>query len=170
MKLSVLSSAAAAALFVLSACGGDAASEKSTTTAPDKPGEAAHHESGDPPAAPPPGANATQAPAAGEPAAASGPPADPPVAFLQCRSCHAVEPGKNGVGPTLAGVVGKPAASVAGFRYSDALRKAGITWNREKLDEWLAGPMRMVPGSRMVQSVRDAAQRKAIIDYLETLK
>ncbi len=97
-------------------------------------------------------------------------PGEPPTAFLQCRSCHAVEPGKNGVGPTLAGVFGKPAASAADFRYSAALRESGITWNRENLDEWLEAPARMVPGTRMVQMVRDEGQRKAIIDYLETLE
>ena len=41
-------------------------------------------------------------------AAASG---APPLAFNQCHSCHSTEPGKNGIGPTLHGIVGSKAAA-----------------------------------------------------------
>ncbi len=112
------------------------------------------------------GAGDRQAPAdSGEGAAAQ-----PPTAFLQCRACHSVEPGRNGIGPSLAGIAGKPAASVAGFRYSSALQTSGIVWSRDRLDEWLSAPPRMVPGTRMMQAVRSVEQRKAVIDYLETLQ
>lgn len=123
------------------------------------------------------GKEQSEAPASAQSSAAPDPtpataavPDKPPVAFVQCRSCHAVEPGKNGIGPTLHGIVGKEAGSVSGFKYSSALEESGIVWNRETLDEWLMGPMQMVPGTRMVVPVRDAQQRKEIIDYLETLK
>jgi cytochrome c len=96
--------------------------------------------------------------------------AAPPAAFFQCRSCHSVEPGKNGIGPTLAGIVGSKAGEVPGFAFSKALKDSGITWDRATLDQWLAGPTRMVPGTRMVISVPDPVRRKAIIDYLETLQ
>jgi cytochrome c len=143
MKNLACTGAALATLLLFSACGGEQpSSEDTTATATPEASEAP----------------ATQAPAA------------PPAAFMQCRSCHSVEPGKNGVGPSLAGVFGKPAAGAPGFRYSDALRNSGITWTPEKLDEWLTGPMKMVPGTRMVQMVRDEEQRKAIIDYLATLQ
>jgi len=95
---------------------------------------------------------------------------EPPAAFMQCRACHSTEPGAKGYGPSLAGVVGRPAASLPGYGYSAALRASGIVWSRDKLDEWLSGPTRMVPGTRMVLPVGNADQRKAIIDYLETLK
>lgn len=170
MKISGYCGAAAAALFFLSACGGDEASDKPSLTNSDKAAELAKREAGQMPASSPTGSMATDEPASGESAAANALPAEPPAAFMQCRSCHSVEPGKNGVGPSLAGIAGKPAASGQGFRYSDALRNSGITWSRDKLDEWLVGPMKMVPGTRMVQMVRDDTQRKAIIDYLETLK
>lgn len=110
------------------------------------------------------------APASDPASAAAAVPDKPPMAFMQCRSCHAVEPGKNGIGPTLHGIVGKKAGSASDFKYSSALEASGIVWNRETLDEWLAGPMQMVPGTRMVVPVRDAQQRQEIIDYLETLK
>lgn len=103
------------------------------------------------------------------PAAASPSPAQP-VAFSQCRSCHSVEPGKNGIGPTLAGIVGTKAGEVPGFAFSPALKQSGITWDRATLEQWLAGPTKLVPGTRMVIGVSDPVRRKEIIDYLETLK
>jgi cytochrome c len=94
----------------------------------------------------------------------------PPPAFAQCRACHSVEPGRNGVGPTLFGIVGSKAGDVAGYNFSPALAKSGIVWDRASLDTWLQGPMRMAPGTKMVQFQPDPAKRKAIIDYLETLR
>lgn len=93
-----------------------------------------------------------------------------PSAFAICRSCHSVEAGRNGVGPTLHGIVGSKAGDVAGFPFSPALRQSGITWDRQSLDTWLQGPMKMVPGTRMVISVPDPVKREAIIDYLEKQK
>ncbi|CDO37507.1 cytochrome c family protein [Novosphingobium sp. KN65.2] len=110
------------------------------------------------------------APAAKMVSAAAAAPVAPPPSFMQCKVCHAVEPGKNGVGPTLSGIVGSKAGEVAGYNFSPALAKSGITWNRSTLDTWLAGPLKMVPGTKMVISQPDAAKRKEIIDYLETLK
>ena len=98
------------------------------------------------------------------------PAATPPAAFFQCRSCHSVEPGKNGIGPTLAGIYGQKAGEVPGFAFSDALKESGITWDRATLDQWLAAPTTLVPGTRMVIGVPDPVRRKEIIDYLETLK
>lgn len=93
-----------------------------------------------------------------------------PPAFAICRSCHSVEAGRNGVGPTLHGIMGSKAGDVAGFPFSPALRQSGITWDRQSLDTWLQGPMKMVPGTRMVISVPDPVKREAIIDYLEKQK
>jgi cytochrome c len=94
---------------------------------------------------------------------------EPPAAFFQCRSCHSVEPGKNGIGPTLHGIVGTKAGEVPGFAFSPALKQSGITWDRATLEQWLAGPTKMVPGTRMVIAVPDPVKRKEIIDYLHTL-
>ncbi|HUD29343.1 MAG TPA: c-type cytochrome [Novosphingobium sp.] len=93
-----------------------------------------------------------------------------PPAFMVCRSCHSTQAGQNGIGPTLAGVVGSKAGAVPGYNFSPALKGSGITWDRASLDTWLQGPMKMVPGTKMVLPVSDPAKRKAIIDYLETLK
>lgn len=97
--------------------------------------------------------------------------AGPPVAFAQCISCHSVKPGVNGVGPSLHGIVGRKAAAVPGYAYSDPLKNAGLTWDEATLDKWLTAPMTMVPGTKMVfPGMPDPARRKAVIDYLNTLK
>lgn len=89
--------------------------------------------------------------------------------FLRCMACHNVKAGApNKVGPNLAGVVGRKAAAVTGFRYSAALAKANITWNAATLDKWLARPASVVPGTSMVfAGVPNAADRKAVIAYLK---
>jgi cytochrome c len=97
--------------------------------------------------------------------------ASPPPAFAICRSCHAIEPGRHGVGPSMAGVFGQKAASLPGYSYSAALKESGLTWDAATLDRWLADPRGLVPGSKMVFfGMPDPARRKQVIDYLETLK
>jgi cytochrome c len=95
----------------------------------------------------------------------------PPAAFAQCMSCHSVEAGKNMIGPSLHGVVGRQAASLPGYAYSPALKGAGLTWNAATLDTWIAGPMKLVPGTKMTYAgMADPAKRKALIDWLATQK
>jgi len=91
--------------------------------------------------------------------------------FLQCQACHAVEPGANRLGPTLHGVVGRPAGSVSGFGYSPANRNAGITWTPEKLFQYLENPRRVVPGTTMAfAGIGDGQRRADLIAYLATLR
>jgi cytochrome c len=93
-----------------------------------------------------------------------------PPAFAICASCHSVTPGRQGAGPSLAGVWGRKAGSLPGYPFSDALNGSGIVWNAQTLDTWLAGPIKMVPGTKMVYAIPDAEGRKAVIAYLQTLK
>ncbi|PTQ11827.1 cytochrome C [Sphingomonas oleivorans] len=97
-------------------------------------------------------------------------PAAPP-AFAACRACHNVQKdGKNGIGPNLYGVVDRPAASLPGFNYSSALKATKLRWDEKALDEFLAAPMKKVPGTRMPIAMPDAAKRAAIIAYLKSTK
>lgn len=94
-----------------------------------------------------------------------------PAAFAQCAACHAVEPGKHGIGPSLAGVYGTKAGEIAGYAFSEKLKASGLTWDDATLDQWLAGPMKMVPGTKMSYAgMSDAAKRKELIEYMKTLK
>lgn len=99
------------------------------------------------------------------PASATG--IDGAALFQQrCGSCHSTDAGKQAIlAPNLAGLVGRKAAAST-FRYSPALMNSGLTWTKANLDNFLTGPMKMVPGTRMVISVTDPTQRAAIIDYL----
>ena len=101
------------------------------------------------------------------PAAGAGP--DGAMLFQQrCAACHTVTPGGRAVlAPNLAGVQNRKAASTT-FNYSPALKASNLTWTRANLDRFLAGPGQMVPGTRMVISVSDAAQRAAILNFIST--
>ncbi len=85
-----------------------------------------------------------------------------------CSACHA--PDHNKVGPMLDGVMGRRAGSVPGYPYSTALAQAGITWDADTLDKWLAGPQHFIPGAEMPFSLPDAVRRRDVIAYLATLK
>lgn len=68
-----------------------------------------------------------------------------------CMVCHNATEDKNKVGPTLHGVVGRPVASVADFKYSDAMKKfgEGKTWTEDELKAYLPNPRELVPGTKM---------------------
>lgn len=86
--------------------------------------------------------------------------------FARCAACHSMDAGKNGIGPTLAGVVGRQAGSVNGFRYSAALKGSGIRWDAASLDNYLASPRKAVPGTTMMVGVPNTQQRADVIAYL----
>ena len=97
--------------------------------------------------------------------------ASPPAAFNQCAACHSTQPGKTIIGPSLAGVYGTKAGQTPGFQFSDAMKNSGMVLNAANLDKFLADPKGTVPGTIMaLNGIKDASQRKAIIDYLKTLK
>ena len=87
----------------------------------------------------------------------------------RCAACHTTKAGQGAtVGPNLAGVTGRPAASTT-FFYSLALKKSGLMLDGHTMDSYLAAPSKLVPGTRMSVSVPDAKQRADIIAYLGTL-
>ncbi len=97
--------------------------------------------------------------------------ADAPPAFNVCKACHKVEAGKNAVGPSLFGVFGAKAGHVADYKYSDAHKNSGLTWDEPTLTKYLADPKATVPGNKMVfPGVKDPAAIAALIEYLKTLK
>jgi cytochrome c len=88
----------------------------------------------------------------------------------RCQACHQVVVGKPAnAGPNLAGVVGRKAGS-GQFTYSPALKGSKLVWTRANLDRYLTAPARLVPGTRMVISVANPAQREAIIQYLSSTR
>ncbi len=66
-----------------------------------------------------------------------------------CRACHQADKERNGVGPNLVGIVGRPAASVEKFNYSKGMRESGIVWDTEKIGTFVKAPRKFVKGTRM---------------------
>jgi cytochrome c2 len=174
MKVASKSAAALALVFALAACGGGAveADQAAETVTP------AAVETAAPVATDTPTAEATPTPtdtatatASPSPTAAATPTTaavTEPAAFAVCKACHSVEPGKNGIGPSLAGIFGEKAGAVPGFDFSDAMTSSGLTWNQATLDRYLTDPRGTVPGTKMAfGGVADAAKRQAIIDYIK---
>jgi cytochrome c len=67
--------------------------------------------------------------------------------FQQCMACHTDKPGA--IGPSLRGVVGRKSASVDGFHYSDAMKRANLTWDDANLRDYISNPQAKVKGNRM---------------------
>lgn len=90
--------------------------------------------------------------------------------FAKCKACHQIGPGaKNAVGPELNAVVGRAAGSIEGYKYSDALKGSGITWDEANLKEWLTNPKAKVPGTKMIfMGLKDAADIDNLIAYLSS--
>jgi len=104
-------------------------------------------------------------------AAPAGDAANGAKLFAQCKICHSVEPGKNGLGPSLHDVVGRKAGTEAGFTYSPAMKNSGLTWTDAELSEYLRAPMKLVPGTKMAfAGIANDKDRADVIAYLDTLK
>ena len=106
-----------------------------------------------------------------DPARAQDPAAGKAVFASQCAVCHPVVSGRNSVGPSLFGVVGRKTGSVAGFHYSAANKNADIVWDEATLDNYLKAPMTAVPGTTMgYAGLKDDTQRASLVAYLATIK
>ncbi|XP_017755345.1 PREDICTED: cytochrome c iso-1/iso-2-like [Eufriesea mexicana] len=93
--------------------------------------------------------------------------------FLRmCAMCHPItKDGGHRVGPNLFGIFGKTCGTTPGFTYTESMRKKGIVWNENTLDEYLQFPREFIPGTRMVfNGIKKVSDRKDIIAFLATLK
>ena len=105
------------------------------------------------------------------PAFADGDAAAGKAVFNKCAICHSPLEGKNVIGPSLFGVVGRHSASIEGFSYSPAMKALDKTWDEATLDTYLTNPKAMVPGTKMVfPGLPKDEDRANVIAYLKTLK
>ena len=101
---------------------------------------------------------------------ASADPAAGEKVFRNCKSCHSVEPGKNMVGPSLYGVVGRAVDTEPGYSYSGALAKVVDAWTPENMNHFLSGPRNFAPGTKMTfAGLKDIKDRANIIAWLQSL-
>lgn len=89
--------------------------------------------------------------------------------WRNCRACHALEAGRNGTGPYLLGVVGRPIGTAQGFTYSGALNQVGETWTVENLSRFIEAPRSVAPGTTMAYTgMRSRTDRLNLIAYIES--
>lgn len=70
--------------------------------------------------------------------------------FRKCSPCHAVgEDARNKVGPELNGLDGRKSGTAPDYSYSDANKKAAITWGADTFKDYIQNPMAKVPGTKM---------------------
>ncbi|UWR24334.1 c-type cytochrome [Sulfitobacter sp. S190] len=88
----------------------------------------------------------------------------------KCSICHSLDarPSRR-AGPTLHGVFGRRAGTVAGYQYSDTLDVSDIIWNENTIDALFdEGPDHYIPGSKMPMQVIAAPRDRA--DMIAFLK
>ena len=88
----------------------------------------------------------------------------------ECSECHSPKQGKNKKGPSLFGIVGRPAGTAPGYNYTDALKQAHWTWTTDKLHWYLSQSAKTAnPGTRMkYDGLDDPKQLDDLITYLGT--
>lgn len=103
----------------------------------------------------------------------AAPPARPPAGdvkngealYGRCVACHALTYDRTG--PHHCGLLGRKAGTVKGFEYSAAMKRSKVVWTPKTLDEFLANPLKMVPGTAMgYAGVTDPQERSDLIAYL----
>ncbi len=71
--------------------------------------------------------------------------------FNKCRACHQIgENAKNLVGPILNGLIGRKAGTIEGYKYSEANKTSGITWDEATFREYIKNPKGKIPNTKMV--------------------
>ena len=103
--------------------------------------------------------------------AQEGDPAEGEKVFKRCQACHVIKDKTNRVGPYLLGVYGRTAGTAEGYKYSDAMKKAGeegLVWNDENLHKYLENPKGEVKGNKMAfAGLKKPEERDNVIAYLK---
>lgn len=106
------------------------------------------------------------------PAFAEGDAAKGEKVFLKCKACHDIEKGENRVGPTLKGIIGRPVASAADFKFSDdmlAAGKEGKVWDEAALAAYLPNPKAMFSKTKMAfAGLKKPEEVADLIAFLKT--
>jgi len=91
--------------------------------------------------------------------------------FAICKTCHTPnQGGGNMTGPNLWEVFGRKSGTSPGFAYSDGMKSLGAVWDAEKINQWIANPRAMVPGTKMTYiGMENPKDRVDVIAYLKTV-
>jgi cytochrome c len=89
--------------------------------------------------------------------------------FQACAACHTDRP--DAIGPSLKGIVGRKAAVLEDYRYSNPMKRANLVWDDANLRAYIADPQAKVPGNRMpFGGLHDTKDVDDIIAYLKMLR
>ncbi|MEX3009544.1 cytochrome c family protein [Hoeflea sp. TYP-13] len=100
--------------------------------------------------------------------------------FKKCKACHKVgDDAKNGVGPILNGVIGRPAGSVDGYKYGTGMQQAGaagLVWSEELILEYITDPKTFLrtylddpkAKAKMVFKLKKEQDRLDVLAYVKT--
>jgi cytochrome c len=106
------------------------------------------------------------------PALAEGDAAKGEKVFAKCKACHVADAETNRVGPYLKGLIGRPVASVANYKYSDAMKEFAKThpvWDEALFNTYIENPKASVPKTKMVfPGLKSPEDRADLIAYLKT--
>ena len=83
-----------------------------------------------------------------------------------CIACHSLRTERHGMGPHLAGVIGRRIGEAEGWHFSDALRSLDDVWTPESLAQFLAAPRRFAPGTAKGRSGLTESEARAVADYI----
>lgn len=89
--------------------------------------------------------------------------------FIRCAACHSTDASdRSATGPHLAGILGRAAASLPHFAYSDRLRASDFQWSQARLDAFLQSPRSTDPGMcPTFNGLAKAEDHAALIAYLK---
>ena len=87
--------------------------------------------------------------------------------YQACIACHTEKP--DALGPSLKGVVGRKAAALEDFRYSNPMKRADLVWDEENLRAYITDPQAKVKGNRMpFGGLRQPQDIDDVVAYLKT--
>jgi cytochrome c len=73
--------------------------------------------------------------------------------FKKCAACHEIgEKAKNKLGPELNGLNGRLSGSLPNYKYSEANKNWGVTWNEASFVDYIRDPQGKMPGTKMRSS------------------
>lgn len=89
--------------------------------------------------------------------------------FATCAACHSDRP--DAIGPSLKGVYGRKSGSLPDFHYSNAMKRANLTWDEANLRDYIKDPQAKVKGNRMpFEGLDDRKDVDDVIAYLRDYK
>jgi len=92
--------------------------------------------------------------------------------YRKCLPCHSVgEDAKHKIGPVLNGLDGRKSGTIEGYNYSEANKKAEITWSEESFKDYIQNPMARVPGTKMAfGGIKNETEIASLWAYLKQFK